>query len=472
MRKNLNKQESIDISELKKKIIGNTLGVIPDEKFNQYRLTRGVYGQRQTGSQMIRIKIPFGKLSSDQLLKIADVSDKYADGVSHITTRQNIQYHFVKLKNAPKVWEELSDSGLTLREACGNTVRNITASASAGIDPNEPFDVSPYGQAVFEYFLRNPICQEMGRKIKIAFSSYEMDSAFTYFNDIGFIPKLNEKKERGFKVVLGGGLGAQSIVAKPIYEFLAENKIIPFVEAVLRVFDRYGERKNRYKARLKFLIKKIGLSDFMKLVYNEMKANKNKTYKIDIKVIEIDYYRENESLFIQPQTIIPLPVSQFSTTGSIKTGDGLKLWLEDGRNWHLEKRCSPKTKELFLKLNEIILDNLEVDGPRWGQKYYVAYRVSNTNWLSVETKSTMLRLTILVKSDTFNIDSIAKDLSMEIFDKDDPLADKLGLPSSVFLYKHNEDTDIIHLRIKDDFDLSSDTFSSFLLNAYESYLEK
>jgi len=296
MTKNVNEQEVIDISELKKKITDFSLGMIPEEKFNQFRLSRGVYGQRQTGSQMIRIKIPFGKLTTSQLRAIAEVSEKYANGNSHITTRQNIQYHYVKLSEAPKVWDELSKAGLTLREACGNTVRNITASAIAGIDPEEPFDVSPYSQVVYEYFIRNPICQELGRKVKIAFSSNQADSAFTYFNDIGFIPKLGNNEKRGFQVVIGGGLGAQSIVAKTVYDFLEENKIIPFIEAVLRVFDRYGERSNRNKARLKYLVKRIGIEAFINLINEEIKANKNKVFEIseneqeplEIPEVEID----------------------------------------------------------------------------------------------------------------------------------------------------------------------------------------
>ena len=282
MTEKIHEKEAIDISELKRKITDFNLGMMPEEKFNQFRLSRGVYGQRQVGSQMIRIKIPFGMLTANQLRKIAEVSEKYANGNSHITIRQNIQYHYVKLSDSPKVWNELSQAGLTLREACGNTVRNITASAVAGIDPDEPFDVSPYSQAVYEYFIRNPICQDLGRKVKIAFSSNQSDSAFTYFNDIGFIPKLNEKNKRGFKVVIGGGLGAQSIVAKTVYEFLEENKIIPFIEAVLRVFDRYGERSNRNKARLKYLVKRIGVDAFLDLVNEEIKANKNKIFKIPI----------------------------------------------------------------------------------------------------------------------------------------------------------------------------------------------
>ena len=255
-----------DILELQANIRAFRKGEFPEERFRHYRLTRGVYGQRQQGVQMFRTKIPFGKLTADQLIAIANTSEKYATGNLHLTTRQNIQYHYVKLEDSPAVWTALAQAGVTAREACGNTVRNLTASAKAGIDPDELFDVSPYVQASFEYFLRNPICQDMGRKIKPAFSSSDKDSAFTYFHDFGFIPRIkieNGEEIRGFKVVVGGGLGAQSMVAKTAYEFLHEDEIIPFMEAGIRVFDRYGERKTRMKARLKFLIKKIGLENYL-----------------------------------------------------------------------------------------------------------------------------------------------------------------------------------------------------------------
>jgi len=136
--------------------------------------------------------------------------------------------HYVKLDDSAKVWAGLADVGVTAREACGNTVRNVTAAATAGVDPKEPFDVTPYTQATFEYFLRNPICQDMGRKIKIAFSAHNEDAAFVYIHDFGFIPKIQEG-ERGFKVVVGGGLGAQSIMAETAFEFLEANKILPFI---------------------------------------------------------------------------------------------------------------------------------------------------------------------------------------------------------------------------------------------------
>lgn len=269
-----------DILDLEKKIREFREGKIHDEKFRSLRLARGVYGQRQQGVQMVRIKLPFGKVSARQLIRIADISDEYSNGNLHLTTRQDIQIHHVSLERTPELWAKLEKDDMTLREACGNTVRNVTASPEAGIDPNELFDVSPYAEAVFQYFLRKPFGQELGRKIKIAFSNTEKDTAFTYIHDLGFIPKLNDKKEKGFKILVGGGLGAQPFLAQTAFEFLPENKIIPFIEATLRVFDRYGERTSRHKARLKYLIHKIGVDEFLGLIREEEKALLNKTVQI------------------------------------------------------------------------------------------------------------------------------------------------------------------------------------------------
>ncbi|HMJ68369.1 MAG TPA: hypothetical protein VK508_05725 [Cyclobacteriaceae bacterium] len=269
-----------DIIDLEKKIRLFRAGKIDDDKFRSLRLARGIYGQRQQGVQMVRIKLPFGRITTKQIRRIADISDEYASSNLHATTRQDIQIHFVSLDRTPELWAKLEQDDITTREACGNTVRNITASATAGIDPDELFDVSPYAYEMYTYFLRNPVCQEMGRKMKFAFSNNESDTAYTFIHDIGFIPRIVDGK-RGFKVLVGGGLGATPFLAFVAYEFLEEDKIIPFSEAVLRVFDRYGERTRRMKARLKFLIDDIGFPKFMELVEEEKLALKDHTYKIN-----------------------------------------------------------------------------------------------------------------------------------------------------------------------------------------------
>lgn len=269
-----------DILELEKKIHQFKEGNLDEEKFRSLRLARGVYGQRQPGVQMIRIKLPYGKVTSNQLRRICDVSDEYSTGRLHITTRQDIQIHYVDLDRTPELWAQLEKDDVTLREACGNTVRNVTASETAGIDLDEPFDVSPYAEALFKYFLRNPISQEMGRKFKVSFSASDADTGLSYMHDLGFIAKI-KNGVKGFKVMLGGGLGSQPRHADVLFEFLPSDKIIPLMDGVIRVFDRYGERKSRAKARMKFLIKDLGLDGFKKLLEEEQKAVPIQTYPIN-----------------------------------------------------------------------------------------------------------------------------------------------------------------------------------------------
>jgi len=269
-----------DILELERKIRQFKEGNLDEEKFRSLRLARGVYGQRQQGVQMIRIKLPYGKITSKQLHRISDVSDEYSRGRLHITTRQDIQIHYVDLDRTPELWAQLEKDDITLREACGNAVRNVTASETAGIDVDEPFDVSPYAEALFKYFLRNPISQEMGRKFKVSFSASDADTGLSYIHDIGFIAKIKEDV-KGFKVMLGGGLGSQPRHADVLFEFLESDKIIPLMDGVIRVFDRYGERKSRAKARMKFLIKDVGLDGFKDLLVEEQKAVPYTSFPVD-----------------------------------------------------------------------------------------------------------------------------------------------------------------------------------------------
>jgi sulfite reductase (ferredoxin) len=289
-----------DIIDLERKIHLFKEGKIDEERFRSLRLARGVYGQRQEGVQMIRIKLPFGKVTGEQLLRISKVSDEYSTGRLHITTRQDIQIHYVSLDRTPELWAELEKDDVTLREACGNTVRNITASELAGVDADEPFDVSPYAHALFQFLLRNPVCQEMGRKVKISFSSSDKDSALSYLHDLGFIPKI-VNGEKGFKVMLGGGLGSQPSHAVLLSEFIPVNQIIPTTEGVLRIFDRFGERAKRLKARMKFLIKDIGGEEFLRLVDEEKKALSYKTFEIDTTAFEVEI---PEPLLVAPKVSI------------------------------------------------------------------------------------------------------------------------------------------------------------------------
>src|SRR6266496_6669408 len=295
-----------DILELERKIHEFREGKIPEEKFRSLRLARGVYGQRQPGVQMVRIKLPYGKMTLAQWTRIADVSDEFSTGNLHLTTRQDVQIHFVSLDRTPELWNLLEQDHITIREACGNTVRNVTASDQAGIDPDEPFDVTPYAHGVFEFFLRKPVCQDMGRKFKIAFSSSEKDTALVFMHDLGAIPRIREidgEMKRGFKVVVGGGLGAQPFLAITTHEFLEEDLLIPYIESVLRVFDRHGARSSRHKARIKFLIQKIGIDAFNELVAAEQKALTHQRYSTDVTNFEEPvlpgYQLPNETISIK-----------------------------------------------------------------------------------------------------------------------------------------------------------------------------
>lgn len=335
-----------DILELEKKIFLFKSGQLNENTFRSLRLARGVYGQRQQGVQMVRIKIPFGKISANQIRKIADISNEYSNGNLHITTRQDIQIHYVSLDCTPELWKKLEENKITLREACGNTIRNITASIFSGIDPNEAFDSSIYAQELFKYFLRNPICQDMGRKFKIAFASSEKDDAFTFIHDLGFIPKIKNKK-RGFKVMIGGGIGSQPHHAYLLYNFLEEEKLIPFSESVVRVFDRYGERNNRNKARMKFLIKKIGITKFLSLIEKEKEALPYLKYKISTQ--EISY--KKSKIFIKN---IPK-----------KLESSFSLWKETNVFYQKQKNyvsvgIKLKNGDLFSKKAHLLADIIEL----------------------------------------------------------------------------------------------------------------
>ncbi|MFO0495463.1 MAG: HEPN domain-containing protein, partial [Flavobacteriia bacterium] len=308
-----------DIIELGQKIQAFKEGILAEDKFKALRLARGVYGQRQQGVQMIRIKLPFGKVTPTQLRRICEVSDEYSTGKLHITTRQDIQIHYVSLDRTPQLWADLEKDDITLREACGNTVRNVTASAIAGIDKNEPFDVAPYADLIYRYFLRKPFGQELGRKIKIAFSSSEEDDSYTFIHDFGFIPKIkndNGIELKGFKVLVGGGLGAQPFLAHTAFEFLPASEIIPFMEASIRIFDRYGERNSRNKARMKYLIGKLGIDEFIRLVQLEAKA--------------VQYNPEVDFILFEQQLDLQTPENASSIETILSQSNDLSLneWLK------------------------------------------------------------------------------------------------------------------------------------------------
>lgn len=238
------------------------VGEISTDLFRPFRLQYGIYGQRQPGVQMVRIKIPFGGITANQLRRVAELTDRYATGVGHVTTRQDIQMHFVELKDVPTIMRGLAEVGLTTREACANTVRNVTACHLAGVCQGEVFDVTPYAKTVAYHLLRNPLNQSLPRKFKIAFSGCKHDCALTPIHDIGLLAVKRSDGVIGFRMVAGGGLGSAPRVAQLLREFTPMEELIPSIEAVIKVFDTLGNRKNRNKARMKFVIDKLGFDEF------------------------------------------------------------------------------------------------------------------------------------------------------------------------------------------------------------------
>ena len=242
----------------------------PNE-FMAFRLRQGVYGQRQPDAQMVRVKVPFGGLTADQLDALGDVAEKFAPlHKGHVTTRENFQFHHVQLADTPAFLRIIGDVGLSTREACGNTVRNVTGCPMAGVCADEPFDVTPYAAAYSRYFVRHPFTQALPRKFKTAFSGCQRDCAITAIHDMGFIPRVVDGKW-GFKMVTGGGTSIMARIAPTLYEFVPVEEYLKVTEAVIRVFHRSDElRKNRMKARIKFLIDRIGIDEFRDMVEEEL----------------------------------------------------------------------------------------------------------------------------------------------------------------------------------------------------------
>jgi sulfite reductase beta subunit-like hemoprotein len=269
-----------ETEEFEAKVKGFRSGEIDPQTFRAWRLTRGTYGQRQADNQMYRIKIPFGGLSSDQLEAIADVAEQYAgSNKGHITTRQNIQLHFVKLEDVPAVMRRIGEVGLTSREACSNTVRNVTACPLAGVDPTEAFDVTPYTAAFARYFIRKPENQALPRKFKVAFSGCAEDCAVLGIHDIGYEAVIKDGV-KGFRVIAGGGTSTMPRKARVIREFATMDEYLNVAEAILAVFDKTGNRKNKAAARMKFVIEKHGFEQYMEWFEEEYAKVKDK--KVDL----------------------------------------------------------------------------------------------------------------------------------------------------------------------------------------------
>jgi sulfite reductase (ferredoxin) len=265
--------QAADIAKFREQLAHYFDGTLGEDVFRVFRLNNGIYGQRQGGTnQMVRVKFPYGSATPEQLEMMAFIAERYSRGWGHITTRQNLQFHFVQLADIPDVMEHLASVGLTSREACGDTVRNIQGCHLAGACPQEVLDITQWAEAAFQHFVRNPIGQRLPRKFKINFSGCATDCGQAMFNDAGVVAVTRARDdgtiERGFRIYIAGGLGANPHPALALEEFTPREELLPTIEAILRVFDQAGNRDNKLRARLKWLIDTLGFDEVQRRVVN------------------------------------------------------------------------------------------------------------------------------------------------------------------------------------------------------------
>ncbi|MEI7886830.1 MAG: nitrite/sulfite reductase [Actinomycetes bacterium] len=270
-----------DIQKFERSLASYLAGEIEEDVFKVFRLANGIYGQRQGGhNQMVRIKAPYGAITSTQLDALADISEKYSRTWGHLTTRQNVQFHFVDLERVPDLLWDLAKVGLTTREACSDTVRNVMGCHLAGACPHEVLDIQPWAEATFWHFLRNPISQRLPRKFKINFSGCSTDCGQAMFNDVGVIavsrtiPEGEDGAggvESGFRVFIAGGLGANPHPALALEPFTRREDLLPTIEACVRVFEQTGNRDNKLRARMKWVVGELGFEEVQRRVFASRK---------------------------------------------------------------------------------------------------------------------------------------------------------------------------------------------------------
>jgi len=260
-----------DIAKFEEMLDDYQAGRVEEDVFRVFRLNNGIYGQRQGGTnQMVRVKVPYGAMTADQLDLLADVVDDHSRGWGHITTRQNIQFHFVELTEIPEVMRRMAEVGLTTREACGDTVRNVQGCHLAGACPLEILDVTPWAEAAYRHFVRNPLGQRLPRKFKINFSGCDTDCGQAMFNDVGVIAASRTFEdgsvERGFRIYIAGGLGTTPFPALVLEDFTPREDLLATIESVLRVFEQTGNRDNKLRARLKWVVDQLGIDEVRRRV--------------------------------------------------------------------------------------------------------------------------------------------------------------------------------------------------------------
>ena len=264
--------QAADIAKFEEQLQGYLAGDIPEDVFRVFRLNNGIYGQRQGGhNQMVRVKAPYGSVTPEQLDMFGYIADEYSRGWGHLTTRQNVQFHFVQLERVPQLLRDLASVGLTSREACGDTVRNVMGCHLAGACPFEVLDISPWAEATFQHFLRNPLAQRLPRKFKINFSGCSTDCGQAMFNDVGVVAASRTLDdgtvEVGFRVYVAGGLGANPHPALALEPFTSREDLLPTIESILRVFEQNGNRKNKLRARMKWLVDTLGFEELQERIF-------------------------------------------------------------------------------------------------------------------------------------------------------------------------------------------------------------
>ena len=274
MPQTIDSESAADIAKFEVLLAEHLAGRVNEDAFRVFRLNNGIYGQRQGGhNQMVRIKFPYGSVTAEQLELLADVSERYSRGWGHLTTRQNVQFHFVQLERVPELLKDLASVGLTTREACGDTVRNVMGCHLAGACPFEVLDISPWAEATFRHFLHHPYAQRLPRKFKINFSGCVTDCGQAMFNDVGVVavarPRADGTAEAGFRVFMAGGLGANPHPAQALEDFTAREDLLPTIEAILRTFDHFGNRDNKLRARLKWVVDTLGIDELRRRVLRE-----------------------------------------------------------------------------------------------------------------------------------------------------------------------------------------------------------
>ena len=282
-------------------------GRLSNDDFRRFRLQHGAYGSRlHMNYSMVRIKIPTGEVTPEQLEKIASLSEAFSIGSAHVSTRQNIQLHWVQLEDVSEVMRGLVEAGLTTREACGNTVRNVMCSHFAGVCPDEAFDATPYAKAIARFFIRNPMCQNLPRKFKINFTCCDKHGLIR-IADIGLIPVIKDNV-RGFKIYLGGGLGPASFIGHLLEDFTPENQLLSTSMATIRLFDRHGNRENMARNRMRYLVQEMGWDKFKKLVLKERSIVEMTTAASTKKLFNVNTEEETRKLPKTVRAMMKLPV--------------------------------------------------------------------------------------------------------------------------------------------------------------------